>query len=327
MMANNENGNGGGFGTMTSYYDIDVTVEDLYVSGNYAYVTAKTYGVYIIDISDPENPTQAGVWDKTKGQAWNVFVKDNYMYVADKHGGMAIVDVSDPKNPKDVGRYDNGYDVEEVVVDGNYAYLAGGTGKYGVLIILDISDPKNPTEVCVDTVSQEALLSITYNNNIVYAGGGRGTLYIFDVSNKQAPQQIATYYNEGDPGFKPWGLGVTYADSKLFFSDWGAGLIILDVSDPKNPKELSVFYVKENRNGFYDCAVVGNRAYAANSWGGLAVVDISDASNPMLVDSLIAADIEKTIEKPSYHGVCVKGDYAYVVDNGEQILSIINIKE
>ncbi len=317
----------GGFGSMTAYYDIDATVEDLYVSGDYAYVVAKTYGVYIIDISDPENPTEAGVWDGTKDQAWNVFVDGNYMYVADKHRGLAIVDVSDPTNPKEVGRYDVGYDVEEAVVNGNYAYLGGGTGTDGVMIIVDVSDPTNPTEVSVDTIKGEALVSITYNDGVAYAGGGMGTLYIFDVSDVQNIKQIATYYNEGDPGYEPWGLGVTYADNKLFYSDWGAGLIILDVSDPSNPQELSRFYVKDNRNGFYDCYVVGDRAYAAHSWGGLAVIDISDPSNPALVDSLIIPDIEKTIEKPAIHGVWVKGDYAFLADNGEQILTVVNIKE
>ena len=318
-------GGGGGFGEMVAYLDLNDTVEDLAISGNYAYITAKTYGVHIVDISDPKNPALVTTWEDTKDQAWNVTVNGNYLYVADKKGGLAIVDISDPANPKEVGRYNVGYDVEEAAIDGNYAYLGGGTGTDGVLIVVDISDPTNPEEVVVDTIKGEALISITEADGWVYAGGGDGTLYIFDVSDPTSPEQKTTYYNEGNGDFEPWGLGVTVANNKLFYSDWGAGLIILDITDPANPEELSVFF---DKNAFYDCYVVGDRAYAANSWGGFAVLDISDPTNPVLVgDSTILSDIEKTIEKPAIHGVWVKDNYAFLVDNGEQILSVIDVKE
>ena len=56
---------------------------------------------------------------------------------------------------------------------------------------------------------------------------------------------------------------------------------------------------------------------------------VSDPTNPVIIgDSPILSNIEKKLKNLQYiHGVWVKDNYAYLADNGEQVLTVINIKE
>jgi len=57
-------------------------VDDITVSGNYAYVADRSNGLVIVDISNPTAPTLADSY-VTAGYATGVAVAGNYAYVAD----------------------------------------------------------------------------------------------------------------------------------------------------------------------------------------------------------------------------------------------------
>ena len=63
-------------------------------------------------------------------------------------------------------------------------------------------------------------------------------------------------------------------------------------------------------------------AYAATTFG-LGVIDITDRSDPVLIDY-----ISTTIElSDMQHGVWVEDDVAYIADNGEQKFIIVSVCE
>ena len=65
--------------------------------------------------------------------------------------------------------------------------------------------------------------------------------------------------------------------SALYAAAGGSGLLVLDLTDIKNPVEKGVLSV----NGFtYQVAVSGSKLYTASAWGDMAVVDISDPLMP-----------------------------------------------
>ena len=138
---------------------------DVYISGNYAYVTASIDdGLSIIDISDPTNPTEVGyIQDTEQGgtaqvldSAHGVYISGNYAYVTSHYDeGLSIIDISDPTNPTEVGFIqDNSQGgtaqvlntAWDVSVFGSYAYVSTSYDDYS-LSTIDISDPTNPTEV------------------------------------------------------------------------------------------------------------------------------------------------------------------------------------
>lgn len=133
----------------------DGTVKKLYVSGNYAYIAETRLGIFIADISDPENPEITSSWVLTDGgdpvgRAEDIYPSGNYAYVAYGDYGIRALDVSDPSAPAEVGHIldDNlsltyAYAVD---VDGDYAYVANGG--YGMNVI-DVSDPSTMSQVGV----------------------------------------------------------------------------------------------------------------------------------------------------------------------------------
>ncbi|MDQ1351625.1 MAG: hypothetical protein QG657_1930 [Acidobacteriota bacterium] len=70
--------------------DLPKPASDVYISGNYAYVTCGLGGLNVIDISKPATPTLAASYD-TSGPAEKVNVKDNYIYVANGESGKLLV--------------------------------------------------------------------------------------------------------------------------------------------------------------------------------------------------------------------------------------------
>lgn len=109
----------------------------------YIYAAGGSEGLFIFDVSDPENPLLVGRCD-TAGYAYGVSVAGNYLYVADGNNGLVVIDVSDPANPVENGHYDTDGYAQGVTIKGNYAYVAdGGNG----FVVIDISDPTNPKPV------------------------------------------------------------------------------------------------------------------------------------------------------------------------------------
>ncbi|MDK9701378.1 MAG: hypothetical protein OEM52_14670, partial [bacterium] len=65
------------------------------IYNDYAYLSAYTSGISIIDISNPTSPRLVDSAD-SPGQAWGIAVSGNSAFVADGESGIAIFDVSHP---------------------------------------------------------------------------------------------------------------------------------------------------------------------------------------------------------------------------------------
>ena len=79
------------------------------------------------------------------------------------------------------------------------------------------------------------------------------------------------------------------------------GLLILDIKNPEDPHEVSV-YDTDFANGV---AVQGAYAYVADREGGLQIIDIGDPYSPKHVG---------TADTTYAWGVAVQGAYAYLAD-------------
>jgi hypothetical protein len=88
-----------------------------------------------------------------------------------------------------------------------------------------------------------------------------------------------------------------------YVADWGAGLRIINISNPANPTEA----------GFYDTpgiahgvSVAGNYAYVADGGAGLRIINISDPTNPTEAGFYDTAGYA--------YDMAVAGNCAYVAD-------------
>jgi len=98
----------------------------------------------------------------------------------------------------------------------------------------------------------------------------------------------------------------------LYVAAGDAGLRVIDVSDPSNPKEVGYCDTPGEAVGVY---VSGSFAYVAAGDAGLRVIDVSDPSNPKEVGYYNA----------SVREIHVSGSYAYVIH--EEELLVIDVSD
>ncbi len=323
-------------------------VEDVAVSGTVAYVAAGGAGMYMLNISDPANPSVTGIYD-TPGYAEGVAVDGRYAYVADGPYGLRIVDISDPMHPTEITfAYPLNY-VFDIAVDGQYVYLAAaGAG----LLVVNISNPTRPIEIGTYDTPGYAY-GVTVAENVVYIADGWEGLRVVNVSDPAHPVEVGAYDTPG------WAFGVDVVGSIAYVADAFGGLQVLDVTNPTHPAELGGFEVSgghagsvviadstafvADRNwglwivdvsnpvapiqlGFYsplgyarDVVVTGNYAYVAAGTYGLKVVEVSDPPHPVQVGIYDTQGYAISVE--------VAGNYAYVATTGSGVeaLHVVDI--
>ena len=277
----------------------------VHVSGKYAYVAAKGSGLKILDISNFSSPEIVGSITNI-GSPGKVYLYGDYAYVTVNSDGekyvtpwLQVVNITDPASPELAGSVAVPGSIQtklgSIYVSGDYAYLTGSspewTGSLGWLTIVDISDPTSPVLVSSYNLSDNA--------------------YGVQVSGNYA---YVTYVT-------PWCCS--------YFG--GAGLLVIDISDPTNPVTIGSY---ETSGNAFDVHVSENYAYVAAGQAGLQIIDISDPRSPAFAGSLdIAGSTVKNINVSgsqdditgSVYRVYVDGDYAYLV--GEPGLFVINISD
>jgi hypothetical protein len=98
--------------------------------------------------------------------------------------------------------------------------------------------------------------------------------------------------------------GFTISGSRAFLLGWGGTLEIFDISDPLDPVLLST----SNPSSFGMGRIVVSDDIAfitRSSWGGLLLVDVSDGSNPVLLEKYFGD------YRFSHEGVAVSGSTVY----------------
>ncbi len=117
---------------------------DVVIEGQYAYVASGAAGLQIIDISFPDDPQITGNGLHIGNLTDGIFIDGNLCYCADRYTGLHIVDISDPFNPFQLGNIRLKGKASDVVVMGDYAFVAAVSGD---ISIVDITDSANPTLV------------------------------------------------------------------------------------------------------------------------------------------------------------------------------------
>ncbi|MDP8241136.1 MAG: T9SS type A sorting domain-containing protein [Candidatus Hatepunaea meridiana] len=218
--------------------DIGYPMNDIEVEGDYAYVSADSTGLIIIDISDPENPEEVSTLE-TDGSARRIALFDDYACIADGEEGLIIVDISDPEDPEEVIRID--VNVTNVTVDDDLMFLSDGTQ---LLRIYDISDPEEPEQIGeYETERWYWMIEETaVFDEYVIAITGRD-IHIINISDPEElrlADRIGCYnvrledvYLSGDICYIASQSGVNV----------GGGILKVDISNPQRVEISDAFYI------------------------------------------------------------------------------------
>lgn len=275
----------------------------------YAVVAGGASGLYVVDLSQLENPVLVGSLDTT-GRANGVALSGATAYVADGLAGLMTLDLSIPARPNVLSRLDVGGNAVDVSVEGIWVYVLE---EQGGLVICDVSNPGLVRILSRFDLGMAAARMVV-RGNLAYIAAASG-LRIVDVSNPRSPtlrgslSSVAsltdvwvqgstafvvspvdgvTVVGVGDPGAPrvrgraktPGGgsrvVGTVGSGSYLLVGDAGAGLVPIDVRNPDAP---IVRAGVSTGGSTWEGAVFGDSVCVLDSVGGIRVLRIPDATN------------------------------------------------
>ena len=236
--------------------DLKGDLQNLVVDGDYAYIAAaKNSRMFqVIDISDPSDPKKVAEIKPSGTKDPNGIYKfGDAIYMTRETGGQAeflIYDVSNPTNPKEKGALDFSDDLEDLVVIGDYAYIATQIDSQELLLV-NVSNSLDPTlESSYDLPGNSDATTLVGFNNIIILGRDNGEVFLFDVSNPSLPIKFDNNLNINNRindvalgNQNQYALIVTAEENEMSY------FVIVEISDPANPNPTAALTFGEDLNG------------------------------------------------------------------------------
>ncbi|MCP4546354.1 MAG: hypothetical protein GY835_07805 [bacterium] len=312
--------------------DAVTQVSGVAIDGDRAYLASCDAGLYCLDISDRTAPILISQ-TATPTCAQAVTLYGEHAYVCTGYTGIAVFDIGNPALPVHVNQIPCSYHPERVRIAGGLAFVSEISGE---LLIYSLEDPAAPALLGACDLPGHAK-GLDVSGNLVYLAiydSETSMLCAVDVSDPSAPRLRGQAELIGFPiGVEIFGelalvnsgtdfLAVRIADpiapiptdpmpGSLHFnlvidgsiayiqSYSGEHLQAVSLVDPEHPEIIG---------GNSDVSGVAHMALAPpyiylNSQNGLAVMDISDPTDPQVVGSCDLGGHCRSIE--------VYGDYLY----------------
>lgn len=240
-------------------------VNDMAVMGEYAYISDMARGLQIMDVSNPHFPQTVDKEYRIIPPVYDIAFDANYTFLAAAGYGMQIVDLDSISKPIEISHYGEFF-ATDIEIANDYAYLPGSS----TLDIVDVSDPLFPRRVSYYQAPVDIKDVVVRQNELYIASWWR--LDIVNISNPITPT-ITGVMTPTTGVIVGLDIQGNYA---YLVGQYGAGLSIVDITDPGNPYEIGFLH----GNG-EDVVVMGNVALIAAGEDGLRLVDVSDPTQPV----------------------------------------------
>ncbi len=288
-----------------TYPDAEFT--DVQVVGNYAYLAEPDYGLYIVDVSNPADPSYVSrLLPSQSTEGSGVIVRGQYAYLSGGPAGIFVMGVSNPASPQKLGSYNTDGYASHITLSGNYAFVSDHSGG---LYVLNIANANSPQFVTRYSPALFWPVHSALSSNYLYCADQLGGLTVLDVSNPAAPQHVT------DIRMKDAAQGVAVDKPYAYVANNVDGLAIYELNSLANPQRINRADTPGYASGV---TVVSNYAYVADQSTGLQIFNVSNPTNVQLVGSIDTTGLARR--------VAVAGNYAYVADEagGFRIINIAN---
>lgn len=298
-------------------------VYDLVFDGRIAYASVnapvgENYFLEKIDFSDPEHPEvlriksgfgklaltenrlivtggyTVNAWDldlesrevlKVFGAPEKILFDGDLAVMANGNAGVSTWDASDPLHLNKLGELILGEEiwVDDLVIRDDYAYLAASDDG---LVVVDYSQPTELRRVAEFPIYEAQDIVLDGDLALVASSSPSDydfdSLEVFDISVPPHPVHLSSV-----PGFqKSWATCIAAEHGIAYLGSRGK-ILIVDLSDPTNPNELSVIKLYGDDVLIPDLAVSNSRLYVGNYVNGsIDVYDVSDPTLPELVTTV-----------------------------------------
>lgn len=187
---------------------------------------------------DSSKDSEVSAATGTGGSMARFAITGNTLYIVTKES-LEVYNIANPSDPQKEVTKNLGMGIETIFPYNNYLFIGANDGMH----IFDNTKPNDPFQVsafyhiqsCDPVVVQGNYAYVTLRGGRECRPGNiRSSLDVVDISNPKVPQMITTQTIDS-----PYGLGVW--DKTLFVCTGDAGLKVMDISSPANPKEVKTF--------------------------------------------------------------------------------------
>jgi hypothetical protein len=299
------------------------------VAAGHAYllVGEESPRLAVVDISDPQNPSELPLKPSRELTGTKLAVADGWAYLASsgrdgKLAGLEVLDVSDPANPVALRRYEPVTpEVRSMAVKDGLVFITTGDG----LMAVDATDPSAGAAAGFygfERISQTGR-DLAVLGDYAYVAAGWDGLQVADLSDGTNPRVVSALDTPGHA----W--DIVLSDGVAYIADENQGLRVVDIHDPLQPFEIGFYDVAGPYEFFHGVAVDGAYAYVADGQGqepGLRIIDIAEPDSPAQVAFVPVSAIREGALAPRVEDVAVADGYAYLAA-GTAGLCIISVSE
>ncbi|MBN1782444.1 hypothetical protein JW948_15015 [bacterium] len=247
------------------------------------------------------NCSQTGVLPY--GPCYAADVSGDYAYIGNGRV-FQVIDISNLNFPALTGELITESSIHDIVVSGDYAYVAN---RIGGLRIIDIRNPAEPVETGFLDFGVD-VFELFLGNQYIYMADHANGMYIADVHNPAAPMLAGLIHSDD------YTNDVFVDDNIAYIVYKNEGLKIYNVQQPASP--ISVGSLKVKNQAFLSIQVKDGLAYIAG-FDSLHILDVSVPSAPVQAGAVSVNIMSEEI--------VVRGDYAYV--SGTSGLAVLDIRD
>jgi hypothetical protein len=322
--------------------------DDIFIDGNLAYIADYYKGLHIFDISDIENPdliitvvppdaiyshgvyvdngyaylgnahtfiiidvnppSSAHIVKEIEVKSKEVHVQAGYAYTVGHGQDLSIIDIEPPEDAHVVNIVDCGTWVEDVFVDGDYAYVAD----YHGLEIININPPESA--YIVNTINMADIATgVAVLNDYAYVANRDTGMKIININPPETAYVARTVNTSGSA------YDVCIDGDYAYVADNQSGLAVIDINPPSSASVISSL----DTTGYAECICTsGGNVFIGGENSGMTIIDVSTPVSPSLVK------IQGYIGRPKQ--VSISGNYAYVSSDASSVYEnsfhILNIE-
>lgn len=272
---------------------------NLSAAGNWGYtspdgrrfaLTGTSYGLSIVEVTDPSRPRNVGVVPGPASSWREVRTFRSYAYVTtEARHGLDIVDLSDPARPRLVRTWNQTFasahslwiDVPRGLLFANGTRDAAGAAQG--MRVLDLSgNPEDPAELGAFT---DFYVHDSYSegNRLYAAAINGGFLAILDTSNPRSLRELSRFFTGGRFTHNAW---LSRDGRYVFTTDERPGrpLEAWDLLNPLEPRKVAE-YIANPGTIPHNVMVDGDRLLVSHYSEGVHLLDVRNPERPALMGS------------------------------------------
>lgn len=285
------------------------TTCDIVLKDSIVYATSGHSGLWIIDISNPQEPVNVSNLFFGGRSANRISVAGDTAFIL-ASGVLYLCDISNTQHPFIINKYGENY--KDLAVGKDFVYVTRRINPTGIDTIMEIIDVKSDTtpKRVGYFLSLYDPNSIAVNDSVAFlacssTGGG---LRLINIKNPMNPQEISYVLDVS--------RGICLKDT-IAYTSWSY-LYSIDISNPLLP--IIIDTMLETSLSYNEMKIQGNYLYGIGA-EYLKVIDISNLFNPHIIGSFFPANYvatEDNIVIASY------SDFGFYIFKNTLIIGIKN---